>query len=407
MHDTSQTGNLKSGEVTEKTNSTQLASATADELAPLRAEQFKKPLEDMEILLSQSRRAFLLGAGCSKCVGLPLMDELTTHVLKALPNEGKADQILSSLQDNFGADSTCNIEDLMSEIVDWISIADRRKRRGATNSSISLDTTTYNVSELKETLSEIKEAICKTIAQSEGGNAPHRCFMRAIHRTLQTGKARPIHPVDYFILNYDMLIEDALGMEKIPFADGFSGGATGWWARDQYLDSNVYARVFKVHGSIDWCLWENDVYPSRLRPSLIPDGNPSPFLIWPAATKFREAQRDPFAQILALMRESLRPMKSSEVVLAIIGYGFGDEHINVEIEQALHESDERLTVLVFTSDDEPTETLAQWLKDPHIQDQVRVYANRGFFHGQKQHQSSEDLIWWKFEVLGRLLEGQR
>ena len=47
-------------------------------------------------------------------------------------------------------------------------------------------------------------------------------------------------------------------------------------------------------------------------------------LIWPATTKYRETQRDPYAQILDFMRQSLRPPMRSEVVLTICGYAFGD-----------------------------------------------------------------------------------
>ena len=31
----------------------------------------------------------------------------------------------------------------------------------------------------------------------------------------------------YLVLNYDTIIEDALGLGNIPYADGLSGGASG------------------------------------------------------------------------------------------------------------------------------------------------------------------------------------
>jgi hypothetical protein len=42
--------------------------------------ELKVVVQDMRELLSQSRLAFLLGAGCSKNAGLPLMFELTEEV---------------------------------------------------------------------------------------------------------------------------------------------------------------------------------------------------------------------------------------------------------------------------------------------------------------------------------------
>jgi hypothetical protein len=162
-----------------------------------------------------------------------------------------------------------------------------------------------------------------------------------------------------------------------------------------------------VHGSIDWCLLDDDVFPRRLRPSLAKDDNLNEVMIWPAATKYRETQRDPFAQILDLLKATLRPC-ASELVLCICGYGFGDDHINTELERALHESQQKLTILVFISDDAPSGKLKEWIEDAKIRDQIRVYSNRGFYHGDTQTVSeTEDLTWWKFEVLARILEGQR
>ena len=95
------------------------------------------------------------------------------------------------------------------------------------------------------------------------------------------------------------------------------------------------------------------------------------------------------------------------MVLAICGYGFGDSHIELEIEQALRESGGRLTVLVFTSDNEPKGRLAAWLADEEFGEQVRAYANRGYFHGATEQKSGSDLPWWQFEVLARILRGER
>jgi len=130
-------------------------------------------------------------------------------------------------------------------------------------------------------------------------------------------------------------------------------------------------------------------------------------MIWPAATKYRETQRDPYAQMISMMRAILRPSKNSEAILTICGYRFGDSHINLELDRALRESEQRLTIVAFTSDDEPKGQLEEWTKDPMVQDQVRIYAKRGFFHGNEQIKSKKDLPWWKFETITRLLGGER
>jgi len=378
-----------------------------NDLTLLRNSEFDKPLDEMKELFSMSRLAFIFGAGCSKYAGLPDMNELTEKVLTSLPSGSKVHIILEALNNNFSVASKATIEDLMSELVDWICIAKRRELHSTCSKTIPINGEHYSCEELLEALSEIKKCIYKHINATSISIDVHRRFVRAVHRTLQAGKTGRNQAIDYFILNYDTLLEDALGIEQIGNADGFSGGATGWWSLENYSDHSE-ARIFKVHGSIDWCLLDEEVFPRRLRPRLQTDHNTSdPILIWPSAMKYRESQRDPFAQILQMMRESLRPTADVEIVLGVCGYAFRDNDINFEIERALIESSGKLTLIVFTSEDGPTGQLECWLREESIHDQVRLYAKNGFYHGTKEYHSDNDLPWWKFESLTRLLEGQR
>jgi len=379
----------------------------ADGLAALRKEPFAERVAQVTTLLSQSKRAFLIGAGCSKCAGLPLMEELTTQVLVGLPTDGKAHAILAGLEKHFDGATGCTIEDYMSELVDHLAIAERRKQHSATAANASIDATDYSTEDLAAALTKIKRTIADVIEKADNNVSVHRQFVRAIHHVLQSGKTGQESSVDYYTLNYDTLFEDALSLERIPLADGFSGGATGWWDSQAYQVATAQARILKVHGSIDWRLSDNDVLPRRVRQGLDVGGSPESVLIWPASTKYREAQRDPFAQIIEVMRRGLRPTTDSQVVLAICGYSFGDAHVNVEIDQALRESDGRLTIIAFTNEDEPQGQLSKWRHDGEIGEQVRIHANKGFFHGKVAERSDVDLPWWRFEMLTRLLGGER
>lgn len=383
------------------------STAVLNDLNSLRQETFAEPLAQLTTLLSQSRRAFLIGAGCSKCAGLPLMDELTSAVLRILPETGKARAVLTGVQSHFSGAKGCTIEDYMSELVDFLAVADRRSFRSATNAMVPIGTHQYATSELTDSLTEIKNAIAHVIKERAKEVSVHRDFVRTVHRVLQSGKAGPSFPTEYFVLNYDTLVEDSLSLERIPLADGMNGGATGWWDAGAYDDGAAQARVFKVHGSIDWCLWGNDVLPRRVRHGLNAEAPGEPVLIWPASTKYRETQRDPFAQIIEMMRRALRPPSESQVVLAVCGYSFGDAHINIELDRALHESRGRLTMLAFTSDDAPSGQLQRWRANAEVCDQVRIHANKGFYHGKAAQVSDAALPWWRFEVLTRLLGGER
>ena len=167
------------------------------------------------------------------------------------------------------------------------------------------------------------------------------------------------------------------------------------------------ARVFKIHGSIDWCLLEGDPLPRRIRSGIKTESAKTHVLIYPAATKYQETQRDPFAQMLIHMRQSLCPSEGKEMVLAICGYSFGDSHIDLEIENALDRSEGRLTIAAFVGTDEPDGKLKEWLANPTIAEQIRVYAKKGFFHGDKKLELKDEAPWWKFEIFARLLEGER
>jgi len=380
---------------------------SSDELTALRLSEYAEPIDELTKLLSQSKRAFLLGAGCSKCAGLLDMEGLTQKVLTAIPQADRVRLILDGVISHFAKAKDCTIEDYMSELVDLISIADRRENRGAETAKIPIGNTGYSATELRTALAVIKQKIENIIIGEKIKIHTHREFIRAVHGRLQSGKAVSSQPVDYFTLNYDTLIEDALSLERIPLADGFNGGATGWWNVNAYSDPHVAAKVFKVHGSIDWCLLDDDVLPRRIRHGLKDDKESEPVLIWPAGTKYREAQRDPFAQILNIMRQTLRPAQNSEVVLAIVGYSFGDSHINEELDRALIECDGRLTIIVFTGADKPDGVLQKWRMDSHLKGNVRIHAKRGFYHGDNQIESDTDLPWWRFEVLVRLLGGER
>lgn len=377
----------------------------SDDLTIFSSPELKDVVQDMRELLSQSRLAFLLGAGCSKVAGLPSMPELTETVLGQSEMSGNTKELLNKVQELFSGADSATIEDYMSEIVDLLSIVERRTRRGATQSRISVGDQEPDATELQAALDEIKGAISSAIGDREVNIATHQQFVRAIHGSLQAGK--PSRGIDYFILNYDTLIEDALGLERVVYCDGFTGAATGWWEPNTFNADGKAARVFKVHGSIDWCLLEDNSLPRRVRAGIKTESDRNHVLIYPAATKYQETQRDPFAQMLHYMRKSLCPGESKEMVLAICGYSFGDSHIDSEIENALYQSEGRLTVAAFISADAPDGKLRDWLNDSAINEQIRVYANKGYFHGSHELKSEVGLPWWRFEIFARLLGGER
>jgi hypothetical protein len=335
------------------------------------------------------------------------MPELTDEVIGHEKIGVETKKLLDKIRELFSGAEHATIEDYMSEIVDLLSIAERRSRRGATQSKVSVGGQEKDAVELQNALDEIKHAVSSAIGNKEVDVTTHQQFVRAIHSSLQAGKAN--RGVDYFILNYDTLIEDALGLERVFYFDGFSGTATGWWEPSTFsVKTNVkVTRVFKIHGSIDWCLLKGDTLPRRIRSGIKTESAKNHILIYPATTKYQETQRDPFAQMLHHLRQSLCPSEGKEMVLAICGYSFGDSHIDLEIENALYQSEGRLTIAAFVGTDQPEGKLRYWLDDSTISEQIRVYTNKGFFHGGMAVKLDNNIPWWKFEILSRLLGGER
>lgn len=286
-----------------------------EDLSFLSDKSFKDPIDQLEQLLSRSGQSFLLGAGCSRCADLPLTYELTEQVLKNETLSSSTQKILKFLVREFEGSDTENsgistIEDYMSDLIDLLSIAQRRYDCKVANCKLELDEE-YSLEDLRTALEEIKNAIAKCI-DKEVEISIHRDFIRAVHGMSQSGKPVNSPAVNYFVLNYDTLIEDSLAIERVPYVDGFSGGSTGWWDSNCFDKKDISARVFKVHGSIDWCLLEGDVLPRRIRPKIKSISHDERVMIWPAATKYRETQRDPYAQIISQMRTILRPSENSE-----------------------------------------------------------------------------------------------
>ena len=371
-------------------------------------DDYLEELHSLEDLIIQGNCVFLIGAGCSKIAGLPLMAELTELVLQNSDLSDETKKILECISERFKGAISPNIEDYLSEIVDFLSIIDRRCNRGVTEPNLTIGEISVSNNELRPALEEIKRGIASSIRNSENEIiiSFHRMFVRAIHRPSRPGKQVKKGKITYINLNYDTLLEDALALEKISFYDGIDGGASGWWNNEKFYNNDIGTKVLKLHGSIDWTQVDDDPLPRRIATGKLHNITNKNIMIWPASTKFRETQLDPFAQLLTLARQALKSEDQSEKVLVILGYSYSDAHINSEIDRALRNSDGSLTIVAFTSSDEPNGNLKTWYEDSAIKDQIRIYSNKGFYHGNEVKTSPTSLLWWKFENVVRLIRGE-
>jgi hypothetical protein len=379
--------------------------------------------EKVPELLGQPRVSFLIGAGCSACAGLPFMSGLTNQICdllspeKALTDDERtAYRLLQEIRAKFDGLKNVSIEDFLSEIQDIDAILQRQLSKGVESPVYSTSSEKYSVIHTQLLLKDIKKEIRNILGGNIATIKYHRKFCKAIHYDLAKGRRRTKHPVNYFILNYDTLFEDALALEGIIFSDGFIGGATAWWDHSHFggeeysLGENraLEARVYKLHGSIDWIKPEKSEFPIRLRQTLPGQeiiGKGEPVVIYPSSMKYKETQYDPFAQMMMSFRKCLTVTENH--VLAIMGYGFNDEHINIEVYNAIHNSNGALSVVIFYGGDELPDSLKSWLLEDGINSRILILGKKGIWKDGKQIlTASKDIGWYKFENICLLASGE-
>ena len=148
-----------------------------EDLSVFSTPNIKSIVQDMRDLLSQGQLSFLLGAGCSRIAGLPLMPGLTEQVLDHTSIGESTKTLLEKVKSLFSGSSLATIEDYMSEVVDLLSIAERRTRRGATQSRVQVGDIQADATELQTALSQIKSAISDIIISKKVNISTHRHFV--------------------------------------------------------------------------------------------------------------------------------------------------------------------------------------------------------------------------------------
>jgi len=196
-------------------------------------------------------------------------------------------------------------------------------------------------------------------ALAETEIAPHLAFLsKLVARDSNLGRAH------LFTLNYNTLFEQALEVLGIQYFDGFTGRADARfdpsiYGLDIYYPGEIaegrvrrfdkFLHFYKLHGSIHWQIRDEELrarHPdlrdlksyrsldaagkaqrlTKLSSDLLVAG------ILPTANKFAQTLTMPFAH---LFRSFQIRLSAPQTFLLVLGYGFGDDHVNRIVEAAL------------------------------------------------------------------------
>jgi hypothetical protein len=384
-------------------------------------------IEELQKLIECGVQYWLLGAGASFDAKIPLMYPLTERV-NALILEPELSDLFNKIRQELPDSS--HIEHVLSHIGDLIALATRSKSKKAyvgTN-----EYTTEQLQALHECIiSKIAEIIRYGYKPSSATDAEeigklgnpiveiefHQAFIAALFDGRSNLEARS--RVMFITTNYDTLLEDALTLARRSVHDGFSAGGIGYWiGHDQaYVEtlSPQTHQLIKLHGSVDW-LRAGDGTLVRGRYGTRYLSNLSETIIYPQATKYVETQRDPFANLFGAFRRVLQVSQSH--VLCTVGYSFGDEHVNLEVQNQLEYKGNKTNVIAFVKevpDGKPgtatrlPDSLERWRNNSQYGSRIYVASDKALYVGTERFDPVplSELKWWSFSGLTTFLKTGR
>jgi hypothetical protein len=276
--------------------------------------------------------SFFIGAGCSSNVideqetGIPGMAAIYDGFFSENPDFDIAGKKMSGRFDK-------NLEKLI-EALGAVQIA---------NQIVEMDAQVTE--KTKNVRNYLRKSIISGLTSAEVKAIYKDFYAKITQRTRKT-------PISVFTTNYDLFNEMALDELGFPYNNGFTGTYRRKFSPTSYnymyvdnmnLSRDVWERVssffnlIKLHGSISWVrkneqVWEQD-YESISDDDTV--------MIYPTPLKDRTTLMTPYSDLFRAMENRLVQKNG---VLIVMGYSFGDDHINRIILNALAVPSFRLVV---------------------------------------------------------------
>jgi hypothetical protein len=322
--------------------------------------KFLDPRREVEKLRDQLAAhdkplAFLMGAGTS-CAPqgtngeplIPAVAGLTALVRERVDELGEKfktafNKIDAGIKESLkveGIHRPVNIEDILSAV--------RLMLQAMTSAEILRDLSKTEMELVEKTIrSTIAEVACPK-EERIPERLPHHSLGRWIHRINRDW------PIEIFTTNYDTLIERGLEDEYVPIFDGFVGSRRPFFHSASLVDKNsapgnAWARLWKIHGSVNWHLEDERFIRGEERT----DGE----LILPSTRKYDESRKQPYVAMLDCLGRFLTQRQDS--LLVVLGYSFGDQHVNEVIFESLRVHDRVHVIALLFEDPEEDSSLVE------------------------------------------------
>ena len=133
--------------------------------------------------------------------------------------------------------------------------------------------------------------------------------------------------------NYDLAFEYMMDKLRIEYSDGFSGFVNRVFD-PRTLVNNVKTSIIKIHGSVNWKSEDDKIkeFQPRFSEHKVVIDDKAPVLIYPTSDKLYQTYSTPYSE---LMRHMLDEMGTGKNVIIVLGYKYGDDHINEILQKSI------------------------------------------------------------------------
>ncbi len=262
----------------------------------------------------------VLGSGASVPHGLPTMGILANALKASCPPQPMDDSSIEDWNDFVETLETHNLEDALS------------------GAEVDDDLHDHIVRTTWACINQADHKAFNDVVLPTGSLPLTRLFRYLFNSTART--------ISVVTTNYDRLAEYAADCANYRYFTGFSGGYMQH--RQEPMPNRRTlggqaprtVEIWKVHGSLDWFVGEDNREIAIPLCKSIPEGF-RPAIVTPGIAKYERTHQEPFRSTIT---EADRALSRAKAFLCV-GFGFNDQHIQPNLMRSWQQNDALLVVL--------------------------------------------------------------